>query len=118
MMPRDLDLIRELLLRFEHDDTSLPTGRTRQEVAYHVKQMKLSGLIDAKILEQPFQGKLAPFKFIIHDVTPAGHDFIAALKKDGIWSKVKAEAQKKLAPLTLELVIALAKKFGKDALGL
>ncbi len=37
MMPRDMELIRELVLRFEHDDDSVPEGRTKQEVAYHVK---------------------------------------------------------------------------------
>jgi len=103
-MPRDMDLIRDLLLRFEKDDVSIPEGCTQEEVAYHVKQMKLSGLIDATVIEAPSPGKLRPVKFIVHDITPAGHDFIAKIRNEGLWSKVKTEITKLGVPITIEVV--------------
>ena len=85
----NMDLIRDLMLRFERDDISLPTGHTKSEVAYHVKQMKLSGLVDAHITEAPSPGRIEPTDYIIHDITPAGHDFIAAVRNEGLWAKVR-----------------------------
>src|SRR4051812_37965842 len=102
MMPRDMDLIRELLLRFEQDDTSIPEGHTQEGVAYHVKQMKLSGLVDAEVIEAPSPGKLRPKSFIVHDLTPAGHDFIAKIRDKGLWGKVKTEMEKRSVPMTFD----------------
>jgi hypothetical protein len=115
MMPRDMDLIRELLLRFEHDDTSIPEGYTKLEVAYHVNQMVQSGLVDATVIQAPSPGRIKPVDFIFRDIRPAGHDFIAALKNDGFWAKLKREASARVAPLTLDLLVLVAKEAGKRA---
>lgn len=115
MMPRDMDLIRELLLKFEHDDTSIPKGRTELEVAYHVNQMVKSGLIDAEVIQAPSPGRLRPVKFVFRDIQPAGHDFIAGLKDAGFWAKLKREAASRAAPLTLDLLIEIAKQLARGA---
>ncbi len=120
-MPRDIDLIRELLLRFEQDDTSIPEGRSDSEVAYHVNQMIKAGLLEGEVTSGPSEespGKYETTGFFIHDITPSGHDFIAAIKSDGFWSKLKREAEAKVAPLTLDLLIHIAKAIGKKAFGL
>jgi Hypothetical protein (DUF2513) len=121
MMPRDMDLIRKLLLRFERDDTSIPDGYTNYEVAYHVNQMVKSGLIDAEISQERLPGRpgtLVPSGFRVRDIEPAGHDFIAGLKDDGFWAKLKREALARVAPLTLDLLILIAKETTKNAFGL
>jgi hypothetical protein len=115
MMPRDIELIRNLMLRFENEDGSIPDGYTEDEVAYHVKQMKLSGLLDAEIIEAPSPGKLRPKHFIVHDITPAGHDFIATIRNEGFWARVKDELKKKAAPFTVELIVIVAKYLGRKA---
>src|ERR1051325_9948176 len=116
MMPRDMELIRLLLLRFEQDDVSIPDGYTRLEVAYHVKQMNLSGLIDATVMEAPSPGKLLPVKFIVHDITPAGHDFIAKIRNETTWVKVKTEVAKRSAPITIEIIKQLTDYVTKSLL--
>jgi hypothetical protein len=116
MMPRDMDLIRELLLRFERNNVVPPEGYTKLEVAYHVNQMVQSGLIDAEVMQAPSPGRLKPVGFIFRDIRPAGHDFIAALKDDGFWAKLKREASARVAPLTLDLLLVIAKEAGKKAL--
>ena len=110
-----MDLIRELILNFEHDDVSIPDGYTMSEVAYHVKQMVKSGLIEASVIEAPSPGKMKPVNFIFRDITPAGHDFIAAMKDAGFWAKLKREATNRAAPMTLDLLLLVAKELGKKA---
>lgn len=109
MMPRDIDLIRKLMLQFEHDDSSIPEGHSTEQVAYHVKQMVNSGLIEATVIEAPSPGKMKPTQFIFRDITPTGHDFIAAIKNEGIWSKVKVEFEKKGVGMTVALLVVVAK---------
>jgi Hypothetical protein (DUF2513) len=113
-----MDLIRELMLRFERDDTSIPEGFTKEQVAYHVRQMRESGLIDAHIISAPSPGKIRPVDFIIHDITPAGHDFIAAIRNEGFWSKVKEEFKKNAAPLTVQLIVSVAKYLAAKSVGI
>jgi len=111
MMPRDMDLIRKLMLQFEHDDSSIPEGYSKEEVAYHVKQMVKSGLIEAAVVEAPSPGKMKPTQFIFRDITPAGHDFIAAIRNDGIWSKLKTKFKDKAVDMTVELLFVGAKAY-------
>jgi len=118
MTPRDMDLIRELLLRFEQNDTSLPEGRTMKDVGYHVKQMIDAGLIEGQVIEAPSPGKLAPKDFFVRDITPKGHDFLDAIRNDTFWAKLKNEFQKKAVAVTVELVILCAKELSKSMLGL
>ena len=108
MMPLDIELIRELMLRFEQDDTSVPEGRTEGLVAYHVLQMKEDGLIDAFVRKRS-HGNKAPDIYRVHDITPKGRKFIASIKPETLWSKLKDEIQRKSVPLTVELIVQSAK---------
>lgn len=118
MMPLDMDLIRTLLLRFEQDDTSIPNGYTDETVAYHVKQMKMSGLVDAVICEASERGRKVPTHFHVNDITPAGHDLIRAIKTEGFWQKLVSHAKAQAVPLTLALVIQTAKHLCNQAFSL
>jgi hypothetical protein len=118
MMPLDTDLIRTLLLRFEQNDTSVPEGKTREVVAYHVKQMKLLGLVDAAIRESTRRGRKVVDDFHVLDITPAGHDLIRAIKTEGFWARLVSHAKAQAVPLTLELVLRSARRLGSQAFGL
>src|SRR5262245_25133750 len=118
MMPRDMDLIRELLLRFETGNQKPPPNRTQEIVAYHVEQMIAAGLITGDISRRSDRGQKVPHFYHVHDITPAGHDFIAALRSDTFWQKVKTHFDKQAVPITLELVVQAAKRLGNLALGL
>ena len=117
MMQRDMDLIRDLLLKFERDDASIPEGHTKHEVAYHVNQMVKSGLIEATVIQafSPGTGRMKPVDFVFGDITPAGHDFIAGLKNENFWTKLKHEASTKVVPLTLDLLVLIAKETSRKA---
>jgi hypothetical protein len=118
MMQRDMDLIRELLLRFEKGDQTVPPGRSQEVVAYHVEQMNDSGLIKALIRRKIDRGHRLPHYYFVQDITPAGHDFIAQVRNDSFWLKLKKQFEEKAAPMTVELIIVAAKKLGAQLLGM
>jgi hypothetical protein len=74
-----MDLIRELMIRFEGNDISVPAGRTAEEVAYHVKQLIDGGFLEGEIVEGPAPGNPGdriPLDYFVHDITWKGHDFV------------------------------------------
>jgi len=99
------------MLQFERDDSSIPDGYTKLDVAYQVNQMVKSGLIEAHVTSGclPGTGRYRPLGFIFQDITPQGHDFIAYIRSDTIWNKVKDELKRKAVSATVEIVIQVAR---------
>ena len=94
------DLIRDLLLYLEentgidHDFTldqfdKIPAPLDKysyEEILYHVKQCKMMDyLVNAKF----FVGG----GFMIDDITPKAHEFLADIRSDSNWNEVKAKAK-------------------------
>lgn len=95
------DCIRDILLDaekvidfhtfyfYEKDQGSaLSQNYSHEETIYHIRQAKQSGLIS-----------ISPFydsgdSVCITDITPAGHEFLANIRKDTIWQKTKDTAAK------------------------
>jgi hypothetical protein len=90
-MKRDMDLIRAIMLALED----------RPEPALNLSEMSMEGHDDAVVLEhlilldeagfismnvEYFAGGETP-QFIVHRITWAGHEFLAAVRSDKIWAK-------------------------------
>ena len=118
MMPRDMDLIRTLMLNFEHDDTSTPTGYTDEQAAYHVKQLIEEHFLVGEVVMAAARGKKIPVRFFVHDITWKGHDFIKFTRDDTAWRKAKAHLQEKAVPWTIDIILAFLKSESLKALGL
>ncbi len=118
MMPRDMDLIRDLMLRFEQNDTSVPPDRSQQEVAYHVKQLIDEGFVEGRVVMKPSPGKLLPHAYFVHDITWKGHDFIKAVRDDTVWNRAKDHFRKRSVAWTADLILEFLKSSGRAALGL
>ncbi len=122
-MKRNMDLIRELLLRLESMETTrgamyhfaLPDDEadpdlglvdfTAQEIEYHARLLIQAGLIDP--------GNGGAFSgFTFRSLTWEGHDFLDAIRDDFIWAKTKSGARE-VGGLTFELLKALARGFIK-----
>lgn len=108
-MKRDMDLIREVLLKVEelpfdggfHEITV--EGRTDDEVTYHVMLLHEAGFIEAQDLTT-----LSGICWKPKRLTYSGHEFLDAARSDTVWQKAKAWTQKTTGTLTLEgLKIAL-----------
>jgi hypothetical protein len=73
---------------------------TEEEVFYHIKQCYLSGLLTE------LSWTLEP-TCSIHDLTPAGHEFMANIRSDTNWAKTK-EVAGKIGSLSLQVLTKVA----------
>lgn len=108
-MKKDMDLVRELLLRIEAEEgptlAHLPeiAGRTQEQIAYHAQLMIDRGLITG--IDVTTHGEVG---FIELMLTWAGHEFLDTVRDNEIWSQTKAGASK-VGSWSLDLLASLAK---------
>ena len=88
-MKRNMELVRELLLRVEADEGfgSLASKYSQEEIVGHVEI-----LLDAKLLEGKVYHDLSgdPGSAYIQRLTWAGHEFLDNARNDTVWNKVTA----------------------------
>ena|SRR6478672_5051655 len=95
-MKRDMDLIRDILLKVEADPTlngsrfetfedSAFEGHPNQEVAYHIDLLFEAGFVEGF-------GSMDPMPAISR-LTWLGHEFLNDVRDPGIWGKVKEQAK-------------------------
>lgn len=102
-MKRDMDLVREILLKVEdlpfdggfHDIAV--EGRTADEISYHVMLLDEAAFIEAEDLTTNSGVCWQPKR-----LTYSGHEFLDAARNDTIWEKAKAAVMKSTGVVTLE----------------
>lgn len=110
-MKRDLELVRELLVKFEAlslmDAVNACEIRlepwSSDEIIYHCFLMEESGLIIGKNASH-MQGK----NMLVFRLTSFGHDYLDAVRSDTVWNKVKTRAAEQGVSMTLDLAKSLA----------
>jgi hypothetical protein len=121
-MKRDMDLIRELLLKLEvwpmergdvvsiipEDKGFSSLGRSAHEIEYHLNLLLEGGLIDS-----PTQSNVGIY---FRGITWQGHDFLDSVRDPRIWAKTKEWAFA-AGGFTLDLLSDLAKGFVKKQIG-
>ena len=104
-MKRDMDLIRELLLKLEalpiapgrlvsmgpHEPELAVVGYTADDISHHLRM-----LIDAGFLHVEGRGFNMSGELLFRGTTWSGHEFIGSTRDREIWQKTK-EAAKKVA---------------------
>jgi uncharacterized protein DUF2513 len=119
-MKRDMDLIRQILLRIETEGTDDKRlflkieGYSEGEISYHVKLLAEAGLIRAMDMER---GVLGSIWWPI-SLTWNGHDFLDAARDDTNWNKAKSLVGAKVASASFEVFKAVLSELAKSALGL
>jgi len=106
-MKRNMDLIREILLALEvHPESnayilnlSFP-GHSEDEISYHCRLLFDAGMIDGECI--PASG--APDKWMIRDLTWAGHEFLEASRDDNRWNKAKKIISEKTGSFSFEIL--------------
>ena len=106
------DCVRDILLAVEEGcdigrGVSIPGPNysrlqpyNESEVLYHVRQCDLSGFL--------YQAKTDLLgTYTIRDLTPAGHEFLANIRTDTIWSGVKDVAGK-VGATSLNAIVQIA----------
>jgi hypothetical protein len=111
-MKRDMNLIRDLLLKIEagpydgdlwdlDPDALGIAGHTYEQISYHLVLLIDGGLLDAK-RDQSGQ-------FTARKLTWAGSDFLDSVRDPKIWSTTKDRA-KAAGGFTIEILAGVAKK--------
>ena len=106
-MKRDMDLVREILLKLEDGSVKgrqwlqhgVIEGEPNVKVWHHVKIMDEVGLIEAER-----RTPLGVEMWIPTDITWHGHDFLEAARNSNTWEKVKQIAMEKGVQATIELI--------------
>jgi len=118
-MQRDMDLIRELLIRMDQnprldgtkwmvlDGTDAP-GHSIEEISYHVLLLVEAGFV---------RGNIGGSPPMISRLTWEGHEFLANVKDVSVWEKTKERLQG-ISGVALTVVAAIAEAEIKKKLGL
>ena len=121
---RDMDFVREILLRIEGDpsfdgshgsfvfEPSDFPGHTKEELAYHIKL-----LLEASFIKCPETMTFDMPALAISRLTWDGHEFIGDTSDPDVWEKVK-ERTKGLPDIAISAVWEIAKAEVRKKLGL
>ena len=122
-MKRDLNLIREILLRIEAKENRSAAlalevaGYTEGEVDYNLDLLLHEGLVNGDG-EWTFGNK---YYVSINGLTWSGHDFLDSIREDAVWEAAAQKAQNsghKLANLTIDVAKGIATSIIRERLGL
>lgn len=112
-MKRDWELIRLILTRIEdHGDLSSRWFADRfpewpaDTVSYHLWLLIQSGLITGQCNAEAPRAGLVCYGVAL---TWAGHEFLAAVRNDTAWSRIKARLAERAVDLSFEAIVAAAK---------
>lgn len=106
-MKRDMDLVREILLKIEeeHVYTAIYNlkidGYDMETVAYHCKIMYEAGLI-SDYGSQP--GSNGIYSFGVGSLTWEGNDYLDKIRDNSIWKKTKDTIARKGLPLIFDTI--------------
>lgn len=82
-MTKDLDLVRDLLLRAEDGEFS----SSDPNIVYHIGLLRQAGLVQAVVTPRRWKNKFT--LAILKRLTPAGCGFLHAAKNEMIWTRTK-----------------------------
>ncbi|MGH1416462.1 MAG: DUF2513 domain-containing protein [Pelagimonas sp.] len=128
-MKRDLGILRKWLFYIEKqgladnfievrlDDSELTffDSDDKHLIAYNLEQCVLAGLVQSAGSTLVLWDEGEPTIFI-RRLTPAGHDYLDAIRANGIWEKTKDTITEAGGSFTLEIVKNLAIGFAKKTL--
>jgi len=113
MPKRDLDRIREILLHVENETSKDGWVGIRDRVffrdddAYQIDLMKQAGFVDA---DSHAISRILPGRVRI---SFAGHDYLDAVRDEGIWAQTKEAVKETGGSATIEIAKTLALGFLK-----
>lgn len=125
-MKRDMDLVRNILIRAELSDGPLglddfmPAARVAvpdkepealaSMVWYHLGLLDAKGMIDCHLMESD-DGAIR--RAVVYGLTWDGQDFLDALRDDSVWEKTKRAVRESVGSTTFEVVKCVAVEASK-----
>jgi len=115
---RDLELIRKLLIFFEekespqHVEVPPIEGYDELTIKYHLLLLHDAGLLRCEAVKSSTSDRVIcvlPF-----DLTWEGQEFLARVKNEGVWQKVRTVVAAKGGSVAFSVVNKLATRFALD----
>lgn len=115
-MKRDMDTIREILLKVESldpdDDESLAVDDIEpKKLGYHLSLLQKDGYIDA----DDHTGFEPTPHWDVRGLTSKGHDFLDSARDRSVWDKAKRIAAEKAGAVSLSTMKAVLAKLVAEA---
>jgi len=122
-MERDFDLIRKLLIFFEqradHSYVEVPEiegDHTESKIKYHLVLMYQAGLLSCEAHRSSTSERV--ISVLPFDLTWDGHEFLAKIRSEGTWAKIKDTIQSRGGAVAFGVINQLATKVAMQAMGL
>jgi hypothetical protein len=119
-MKRDFDLVRALLLQFEaKEDSSVVEkpevpGYSYELVAYHCRLLHDAGLLRCEPIKSSTSDRV--IRVLPFELTWDGQEFLAKIRADTTWARIKAQAKEKSLALSFTVVSEIAKRMAVQLL--
>ena len=117
-MKRDFDLVRALLLQFEAKEDSLVVekpiveGFSYELVSYHCRLLHDAGFLRCEPIKSSTSERV--IRVLPFELTWEGHEFLAKIRSETAWGKIKSQAKEKGLSLSFSIVSELAKRFASQ----
>ena len=106
IVKRNMELVRELLLRVEaeQDFDSLTSKYSQEEIVGHVEILLDAKLLDGKVYYDLSGG---PGSAHIQRLTWAGHEFLDNARNDTVWNKVTSTIKNAATTASFEVLVEM-----------
>ena len=107
-MKRNMELVRELLLRVEAEQgfDSLASKYSQEEIVGHVEILLDAKLLDGEIYHDVSGGPGLPH---IQRLTWAGHEFLDNARNETVWNKVMSTIKNAATTASFEVLVEMLK---------
>jgi hypothetical protein len=101
-------------------DSLVVEGYSRDQVAYHLGLLVRAGFAEGPkpLYSSSGSDPTIPLSVVVRRLSPADHDFIATLRDDTVWAKVKDRLAKVGGSASLEVIGQVGASVAKQMLGL
>jgi hypothetical protein len=115
-MRRDLNLVREALLKVEADGPQTPwQGKESPEIIYNYALAIEAGLLEGNVVHN-HDGQIGGAQAM--KLTWAGHDWLDAVRGEDVWRHAMSKATSVGGSLTFEMVKSVATAYVRAHIGL
>ena len=119
-MRRDMDLVRRILIAMEESDDGIVDGEALvsdahdlRSVAHHFEIMQQAEFLSATVCDTVSGEVVSAFA---DGLTWKGHDFLASVRSDRVWAKIKLALTKSIGSASLDTIKSVGVKIGTAAL--
>ena len=120
-MKRDMELIRELILAIESQDSDFnyesvkAIGYDEPQIEYHLDLLIKQKLVIGEV--HPLQGGFSPI-FVVEKLSWEGHEFLENTRNESVWKETVKIVKEKGGSMAIGVLTQVAASVAKQRMGL